>query len=61
MENQDIGAGPGGRVMELWLQVYRELTLLSEVVTFAVNDPMMRRRRKRGLRRVDAGLQKNRN
>ena len=49
--------------MELWLHVPSELTLLTEVVTVAmVNGPMLRRRRrKRRLRRLEAGLQKNRN
>ena len=36
--------------------------ILTEVVTVAVNGPMLRRRRrKRRPRRVEAGLQKNRN
>ena len=41
-QSQCLGAsGHRGRVMELWLQVYSELTLLTEVVTVAVNDPML--------------------
>ena len=55
-QSQCLGAsGHRGRVMELWLQVYSELTLLTEVVTVAVNDPTLRRRRRKRRPRREEG------